>query len=264
MDSATGLLSLGEKTPAEWCQVFFVVSTASVFTVHILPDDMRQAVLNYGARRPEQSQAPGRKAEEEDAPKEGFLMVLTSYAQVPHSWFIQFYMVSVLWSTFWGWQYLSKGSFMRALAERQHQSAVDSQTPEVELSATLVTWFLMSSQGARRLLECIFVAKPGSSPMSALHWALGLAYYTALGISVWIHGSGLSRVLAMFCNWLISPSEVILTRIRRANSSIVGVPAANSLHTTNHNRGSSLWIRRCSAEPLPQILGEPQEIYASK
>lgn len=57
---------------------------------------------------------------------------------------------------------------------------------------------------------------------------------------------------------------VTLTGVHRSNSSIVGVPAANSLYATNHNRGGSLWIRRCSAKPLPQIPGRTQEIHASK
>lgn len=241
---------MASTTPAEWCQAFFVVSTAILFSMQVLPDNARKAFFAYGARRPAHtqhgpnSQASGQKAEA----KADSLLVLTSYAQVPHSWFIHFYIVSVSWSIFWGWQYISKGSIMRAMAEMQHRSAVGSHSPEVELSATLVTWLLMSCQGARRLSECLFVSKPGSSPMSAFHWALGVAYYTAVGISVWIQGSGWSRVLATFRGGLISLLGIRLTVIHRSNPQIVGVAAANSFYTTNHNRGRNLRLCRCSAK----------------
>lgn len=58
--------------------------------------------------------------------------------------------------------------------------------------------------------------------------------------------------------------EVKLTGLDRSNSSIVGAPAANSLHTTSYNWGRSLWMGRCSAAPMPQLLGRTQEIYASQ
>ncbi|RFU81856.1 hypothetical protein TARUN_345 [Trichoderma arundinaceum] len=196
MDNISKLLptlDVGDLSPAELCQAFFIVSAGSIFMLQVFPDDMRRALLDYGARREPRSQATGHKAKtkaEAEAPKEGFLDVLTSYGQLPHSWFIHFYITSVSWSIFWGWQFLSKGSLMRTIAETQHQSAVNTQSPEVELTGTLVAWLLMSSQGIRRLSECIFVMKPGSSPMWFVHWALGLAYYTALGTSVWIQGSG--------------------------------------------------------------------------
>lgn len=216
---------MASTTPAEWCQAFCVVSSAMLFSMQVLPENARKALFAYGARRPAHtqhgpnSQAPGQKAEE----KADSLLTLTSYAQVPHSWFIHFYMVSVSWSIFWGWQYVSKGSIMRAMAEMQHRSAVEDQTPEVALTATLVTWLLMSTQGARRLFECLFVAKPGSSPMSALHWALGVFYYTVVGISVWIRGSGSSRASAA---------------LSRLVYFLIGNKADSSMQGQSSNRGS--------------------------
>ncbi|KAM6488075.1 hypothetical protein HDV62DRAFT_11934 [Trichoderma sp. SZMC 28011] len=181
-------LGVGDPSPAEWCQIFFIVSAASIFMLAAVPEHMRRALLDYGARRAKPSQ-PSEKSKAPE-PNQGVLDVLTSYGQVPHSWFIHFYITSLSWSIFWGYQYLSKGSLMRTVAEMQHSSAVKSQTPEVDLTGTLVAWMLMSSQGVRRLSECLFVTKPGSSPMWFVHWALGLSYYTALGVSVWIQGSG--------------------------------------------------------------------------
>ncbi|KAL7789908.1 hypothetical protein V8C37DRAFT_385484 [Trichoderma ceciliae] len=221
MDGMSGL------SPAEWCHVFFIASAGSVFMLQVLPDDMRRALLDYGARREKRGQAPGHKAEVE-APKEGFLDVLTSHGQVPHSWFIHFYITSVSWSIFWGWQFLSKGSLMRTMAEMQHQSTVNGQSSEVELSATLVAWFLMSSQGARRLFECLFVFKPGSSPMWFVHWALGLAYYTAVGISVWIQGAG-----AILQSWE-SPQPIRLTPQIIIGAAVFGFAAAQQNHCHKH------------------------------
>ncbi|PNP57893.1 hypothetical protein THARTR1_02051 [Trichoderma harzianum] len=175
MGSASNLLAtlgVGDPSPAEWCQIFFIVSAASIFMLTVFPEHMRRALLDYGARRAKPSQ-PSEKAKAPE-PDQGVLDVLTSYGQLPHSWFIHFYIISLSWSIFWGWQFLSKGSLMRTVAEMQHSSAVNSQSPE----------------GARRLFECLFVTKPGSSPMWFVHWALGLAYYTTLSVSVWIHGSG--------------------------------------------------------------------------
>lgn len=195
MESISNLLAtlgVSDLTPAQWCQIFFVANAGFILMLQALPDDMRRALMDYGARRATSRRASTKKGEA-GATKEGFFDVLTSYGQVPHSWFIHFYITSVSWSIFWGWQFVSKGSVMRALAERQHNAAGEDASSEVELTATLVAWLLMSSQGLRRLFECLFVTKPGSSGMWFVHWILGLAYYTTLGISVWIQGSGSSR-----------------------------------------------------------------------
>lgn len=195
MESISNLLDtldVSDLTPARWCQVFFVGNAGFILMLQALPDNMRRALMDYGARRATSRQSSVKKGNAE-APKEGFFDVLTSYGQVPHSWFMHFYITSVAWSIFWGWQFVSKGSVMRALAVRQHHAAGNEPSSEVELTATLVAWLLMGSQGARRLFECLFVLKPGSSGMWFVHWVLGLAYYTTLGISVWIQGSGSSH-----------------------------------------------------------------------
>ncbi|KAL7920485.1 3-oxo-5-alpha-steroid 4-dehydrogenase domain-containing protein [Trichoderma austrokoningii] len=246
---------MASTTPAEWCQAFCVVSSAMLFSMQVLPENARRALFAYGARRPAHtqhgpnSQAPGRETEA----KADSLLVLTSYAQVPHSWFIHFYMVSVSWSIFWGWQYISKGSIMRALAEMQHQSAIENQAPEVDLSATLVTWLLMGSQGTRRLFECLFVAKPGSSPMSALHWALGVVYYTIVGISVWIRGSG-----AILKSW-DSPQPIHLTPQIIIGAAIFGF--ASSQQNNCHRYLASLKKYTLPSEGWFQYLACPHYTF---
>ena len=53
-----------------------------------------------------------------------------------------------------------------------------------------LTWSLVSIQGIRRLLESLFLVKPSSSSMWFVHWLLGIAFYLAMGIAVWIEGAG--------------------------------------------------------------------------
>ena len=50
----------------------------------------------------------------------------------------------------------------------------------------------MGFQGVRRLLESSTLAKPSASKMWVLHWLLGIVFYLAVGISVWIEGAGMS------------------------------------------------------------------------
>ncbi|KAL7950456.1 hypothetical protein V8C42DRAFT_306571 [Trichoderma barbatum] len=224
------ILGVGDLSPAEWCQTFFIVSSGCVFMVQVLPDDMRRALMDYGARRAKPSQASGEKAEAKPT-NQGFFDVLTSYGQLPHSWFIHFYIISTAWSIFWGWQYLSKGSLMRTMAEAQHWSAARSQSSEVELTGTLVAWLLMGCQGARRLFECLFVTKPGSSPMWFVHWALGLCYYTAVGISVWIQGSG-----AILQSWE-SPQPIRFTPQIIIGAAVFGFAGAQQSHCHSYLAG---------------------------
>ena len=53
-----------------------------------------------------------------------------------------------------------------------------------------LTWSLMSIQGVRRLLESTMFAKPSSSKMWFVHWLLGITFYLAVAVSVWIEGAG--------------------------------------------------------------------------
>ena len=60
-----------------------------------------------------------------------------------------------------------------------------------ELGRVFVAWVMLMLQGLRRLVECLVTTKSGSrSPMWIVHWGLGLAFYTVMGASIWIQGSG--------------------------------------------------------------------------
>ena len=60
----------------------------------------------------------------------------------------------------------------------------------MSIDQIVLTWSLMSIQGVRRLLESSLLAKSSESKMWFVHWLLGIAFYLAVGISVWIEGAG--------------------------------------------------------------------------
>lgn len=111
---------------------------------------------------------------------------LSSHLQVPHSWFRHFYILSVLSSVFWAWEYLQRGPVMLAIAKMQDSAG---EGPSMKLGEIYLAWTLLALQGSRRLYESLFIFKPGSSQMSFGHWITGLAFYVAMGVSVWIEGA---------------------------------------------------------------------------
>lgn len=60
----------------------------------------------------------------------------------------------------------------------------------MSVDQVFVTWSLMSIQGIRRLLESITAAKASTSKMFFAHWLLGLLFYLAMGLAVWVEGAG--------------------------------------------------------------------------
>lgn len=110
--------------------------------------------------------------------------------QVPHTWFQHFYIVSVLSSLFWGLQILAKGSVLETLC---HSVGANTQAKGMTADQILLTWFLVTVQGVRRLLETSLLVKPSASKMWFVHWLLGVAFYLALGVSNWIEGAGVSH-----------------------------------------------------------------------
>lgn len=46
-------------------------------------------------------------------------------------------------------------------------------------------------QGSRRLYECVYISKPGTSKMWIGHYLLGIGYYVVMSVAVWVEGTGL-------------------------------------------------------------------------
>ncbi|GJN68994.1 3-oxo-5-alpha-steroid 4-dehydrogenase [Purpureocillium lilacinum] len=213
---------IGALPPTVWCQAFFLGASAGILVLQNLPDDARGTLLNYGARRPEDRDKENRSIKEHEKRPNGgsrdkgsstrssALMQIASVAsaaKVPHSWFWHFYLVSISWSAFWAWQYVRRGAIMGSLAQAQVRSGPSASS--MELGRVFFAWLMMALQGTRRLYECFFVVKPGRSPMLFAHWALGIAFYTAMSISVWIHGSA-----AILESWETTVSAAFLKMLK--------------------------------------------------
>lgn len=119
--------------------------------------------------------------------------VLDSLAaiQVPHAWFVHFYIVSVASSIFWGFQIFAQGSYLRAIDER---AAPRSRQDVMFADPVVLAWALMSIQGARRLLESLRTRTQSESKMFVAHWLLGIIFYFAMGVAVWAEEIGIQSV----------------------------------------------------------------------
>lgn len=110
--------------------------------------------------------------------------------RVPHSYFTQFYVISILSSIFWALQLLSHGGAFQAIATRIRPEHL--QQP-VSINQVMLCIVLMLIQGVRRLHECLNFSKPSSSKMWFVHWLAGLGFYAAVAVAVWIEGTGWFR-----------------------------------------------------------------------
>lgn len=190
--------TLSELSPAQWCQAFFLLAAAAVMAVAAMPRDARTLLMDYGARQSQdRPPAAGPSPSPSPSPGRGGLVwaigAITSYSQVPHAWFAIFYVVSLACSGFWLAQYVGDGAAMRLIASRQ---AAAGPGPSAALGQVALGWLMMLLQGGRRVYEHAVVLKPSGSTMWVVHWVLGLVYYLAISVSVWVEGSGKACVLA--------------------------------------------------------------------
>ena len=158
---------------------------------------MRARFVDYGPRATDSSRSASAIA----APRSPLTRCIDYLAswRVPHSYFIHFYVLSVLSSIFWATQLLSRGPAFRVIAARVNE---EHRSKSMSLNQVWLCWALMAIQGARRLYECIATAKQSSSQMWFVHWGLGLAFYIAMTLAIWIEGTG-RRVLmgSRCCSW---------------------------------------------------------------
>lgn len=186
------LTTLYSTTPAQCCQAVFLLAAGGVLAVAVLPRDARTLLMNYGARK-------AQTTPEVAPPKHGsdrgrllsFIDTITSWTQVPHSWFGAFYVVSLACSVFWLVQYLGDGAVLRFIASRQ----AAARQPSATSGQVVLGWFMMALQGGRRVFEHLTIMKPSKSTMWVVHWLLGLLFYLSISVSVWVEGSGMASPL---------------------------------------------------------------------
>lgn len=173
---------LGASTPAQWCQAYYILASVGILALSIVPESVQGLVLDYGAR------SSAKKVTEPKGFFESVVRLATSFGQIPHSWFIHFYVAAVGGSLFWASQYVTHGDILRSIATRQSQDASASMT----LAQVELVWTLFFIQGSRRLYEHITTAKSSTSKMWFMHWLMGLSFYLITAVAVWVEGSGLS------------------------------------------------------------------------
>ena len=117
---------------------------------------------------------------------------------VPHGSFAHFYVASVSSSFFWALQLLSNGSLLQRLCQRVELE--DDLENKMSMSQIAIVWSLLLIQGSRRLVESYTIVKLSTSRMWFIHWYLGVVFYLAFGVAIWIEGAGTpSNVLNRYC-----------------------------------------------------------------
>lgn len=175
-------------TPAQFCQSYYIFASTCILTITFFPTWLRSALMDYGPRQQTPPEASKLKEKGQSSDKDDSKIAWLIHAlEVPHSWFLHFYILSFGMSLFWGYQYITRGSVMGFLVNMQ----VRNGERGVDLGRMAVAWLLLTFQAARRLYESLVVQKTGKSAMSSIHWIVALVYYACMSISIWIEGSSM-------------------------------------------------------------------------
>ncbi|KAK0722384.1 hypothetical protein B0T26DRAFT_640833 [Lasiosphaeria miniovina] len=201
--------TLAAVQPSQWCQAFFLGAAGGVAVVVAAPVEARTLLMDYGARKAhnnkQQQQREGQHQQgqqqagtpaSQTSPSRDRLLSLvaavSSWGQVPHSWFVAFYMASLGCSLFWLVQYLTQGRLLDHIAARQ--VAAESRPPAA-LGQVAVAWVIMFLQASRRVFEHATIIKPSKSTIWFVHWVLGLCFYLCISVSIWVDGSNNTATL---------------------------------------------------------------------
>lgn len=172
--------------PESLLQTFYLLASVAVFSAYFTPA-FHQRFLAYGARdtvdpalsKDKKSIA---KTQQQRASSIDRLLDQVADIKVPHKWFTHFYVVSVVSSAFWAYQIMTRGSFY---------TFIESYNPETgnpeKCLRVAGCWFWLALQGVRRLYESLRLPQ-SSSKMWIGHYAIGIAFYLATGIAIWIEG----------------------------------------------------------------------------
>ena len=158
----------------------YLLAALAILVIHAIPA-LRERFLFYGPR----NSPVGTKRRSQE--KQGWLERLLDYIssiKVPHSWFKHFYMLSVVSSMMWLQQLHTRGPFLQ-----KFMLVTSTERPSMSFDQLVLCWTLLAIQGSRRLYECIILSKPSQSEMWVGHYLLGLLYYLAMGVAIWIEGS---------------------------------------------------------------------------
>lgn len=103
--------------------------------------------------------------------------------KVPHRWFTHFYLLSLCLSAFWLQQLQQHGQVLQWINITRNPSHAS-----MTLEQVVICWLLMVTQAGRRLFECVTLGARSQTSMWVGHWLVGLGFYAAMSIAVWIEG----------------------------------------------------------------------------
>ncbi|KAJ0422417.1 hypothetical protein BJY00DRAFT_75048 [Aspergillus carlsbadensis] len=183
-------LSIANMDAVDVLRAFFIFAACTILSVS-LPDSLRSRFIPYGARATStaavETEIPASPASPSSASPVARALDYVATLRVPHSYFTQFYVVSVLSSIFWGLQLLLHGAAFQAIATRVGPEHLHET---ISINQVMLCWGLMLIQGLRRLHECLSFSKPSTSEMWFVHWLAGIAFYLAVAVAIWIEGAG--------------------------------------------------------------------------
>ncbi|KFX90589.1 hypothetical protein O988_08124 [Pseudogymnoascus sp. VKM F-3808] len=201
--------------PVQILRNLYLLASTLLVSFNVVPS-LQQRFLKYGARANKVKDEHGKPVQE---PESGgrlshFMDLLASFS-VPHSWFTHFYITSVASSVFWAIQVARKGLVFRFLAELHLDNSANE--PSMAIDQVVLVWALMAVQGTRRLYECITLTKPTTSRMGAPAYLLGVVFYLAMGVVVWVEG--IPSILANDISF-----QSLATMIQPSIKTAIGVP----------------------------------------
>lgn len=208
---------------------------------------MREHFITYGPRTAAaaaQSTRPPPNETQKKPQRTSVEILFESIAsyQVPHAYFNHFYVVSVASTLFWAFQYLSNGKLLQRIINAAAVSP-SSTRPSMSMEQIELTWALMGLQGLRRQLETSMLTKPSASTMWFGHYLLGIAFYLAMSVAVWIEGAGTSRSIHPSVHHQTTPYNqriVQTTKIDRVTGVLTTKTTSSSSETLLSNETITL------------------------
>lgn len=155
-----------------YLRVGFTSAATGVLLVAALPP-LRRRFVGYGKT------APPRRT--------GSLLDWAANQTVPHAWFAHFYLTAILASVFWGIQIARHGGAYRLVASYAEGRG---EKGGMGIHQVVIVWLAFLAQGVRRLNECWYMMKPGTSRMWIGHYVVGIVFYLVMSVAIWIEGTG--------------------------------------------------------------------------
>ncbi|KAI5804369.1 hypothetical protein EDC01DRAFT_779262 [Geopyxis carbonaria] len=186
--------STGHSLPT-LIQSAFHLACASVLLFTFVPA-LSQRYLGYGKTSPipaaSNSAAPTPAAPAAPIPVTSRLLDAAQALTVPHGWFSHYYAVGLVAHLVSGWMLIHGGYDVDRGADGG-KGAGAGDSGGMRIQQVLVVWTCFAAQLVRRLYECTYIQKPGTSRMWILHYALGLFFYTGAAAVMVIEGAGAAR-----------------------------------------------------------------------